>query len=95
MVKDLRADLGAGDVPFVAGELGEFLERTNKEGRPSFWPVVNEQLATLPGLVPNADVVDSAGLKHKGDGVHFDTPSLREFGVRYATAMKGLQEKQH
>ncbi len=45
--------------------------------------------------MPNADVVDSAGLKHKGDGVHFDTPSLREFGVRYATAMKGLQEKQH
>lgn len=94
MVKDLRADLGAGEVPFVAGELGEFLERTNKEGKPSFWPVVNEQLATLPGLVPHAAVVGAGGLKHKGDVVHFDTPSLREFGIRYAAAMKGLQEKQ-
>ncbi|MEZ0386680.1 MAG: sialate O-acetylesterase [Verrucomicrobium sp.] len=94
LVKDLRTDLGAGEVPFVAGKLGEFLEKENKEGEPSFWPVVNEQIATLPALVPNTAVVDSSGLKHKGDGVHFDTRSLREFGNRYAAAMKELQEKQ-
>jgi hypothetical protein len=94
MVKDLRADLGAGEVPFVAGKLGEFLVKADKDGKPSFWPVVNEQIAMLPTLVPHCAVVDSTGLKHKGDVVHFDTPSLREFGKRYAAAMKGLQEKQ-
>jgi hypothetical protein len=91
MVKDLRAELGAGDVPFVAGELGDFLAKQGKDGAPSFWPVVNEQIAELPKLVPNAAVAKSSGLKHKGDGVHFDTPSLREFGKRYAEAMKKLQ----
>jgi predicted neuraminidase len=91
MVKDLRVDLGAGDVPFVAGKLGEFLARQGKDGNPSFWPVVNEQLAELPKLVPHTAIVESDGLKHKGDGVHFDTASLREFGKRYAETMKKLQ----
>lgn len=91
MIADLRADLGAGEVPFVAGKLGEFLSDKTKDGNPSFWPVVNEQIAALPKTVPNMAVVESTGLKHKGDGVHFDTPSLREFGKRYAEAMKGLK----
>ncbi len=91
MVKDLRADLGAGDVPFLAGKLGEFLKKEGKDGQPSYWPLVNEQIASLPSLVPNCAVVESTGLVHKGDWVHFDTPSLREFGDRYAAAMKKLQ----
>lgn len=91
MISDLRADLGAGEVPFVAGKLGEFLAPVSKEGKPSFWPVVNEQLTALPQTVPHTAVVESTDLKHKGDQVHFDTPSLREFGKRYAKAMKSLQ----
>lgn len=91
MVKDLRADLGAGEVPFVAGRLGEFLKRADKDGKPSHWPLVNEQIAGLPKAVSSSASVDSTGLKHKGDEVHFDSPSLREFGQRYAEAMKKLQ----
>jgi hypothetical protein len=90
MVKDLRAELGAGDVPFVAGELGPFLVK-EKDGKPSFWPTVNEQIHSLPKLVPNTAVVSAEGLKHKGDQVHFDSASLREFGKRYAAAMQKLQ----
>lgn len=92
MIADLRADLGAGDVPFVAGKLGLFLATQDKEGKPSHWPLVNEQLATVPSLVPRAAVVESTGLVHKGDVVHFDTASLREFGKRYAEAMQRLQK---
>ncbi len=93
MVKDLRADLAVTDTPFVAGKLGEYLARQSKDGKPSFWPTVNEQLASLPKLLPHSAVVESTGLKHKGDVVHFDTPSLREFGKRYATVMKTLQKR--
>ncbi|MDZ4288007.1 MAG: sialate O-acetylesterase, partial [Prosthecobacter sp.] len=71
MVADLRADLGAGEVPFVAGKLGEFLKKEGKDGKPSYWPVVNEQLAALPNQISNTAVADSTGLKHKGDDVHF------------------------
>jgi pimeloyl-ACP methyl ester carboxylesterase len=91
MVRDLRTEFGTADVPFVAGHLGEFLKRESKEGRPSFWPVVNEQLDSLPTRVPHAAVVSSKDLKHKGDVVHFDSASLREFGKRYAAAMQRLQ----
>lgn len=91
MVKDLRADLGAGDVPFVAGKLGEFLKREDKDGKPSFWPKVNEQIGAVAQTIPRSAAVESAGLQHKGDVVHFDTPSLRELGQRYAEAMRQLQ----
>jgi pimeloyl-ACP methyl ester carboxylesterase len=93
MVKDLRADLGAGDVPFVAGKLGEYLARKKKDGTDDYWPIVNDQIATLPKLVTNAGVVESNGLKPKSDGVHFDTPSIRTLGRRYAEVMIALQEK--
>ena len=93
MVRDLRAELDAGDVPFVAGQLGEFLRRESKDGKPSFWPAVNEQLASLSERVEKAAVVSAKGLKHKGDGVHFDSASLRELGQRYATAMLTLQDE--
>ncbi len=91
MVKDLRTELDAPDVPFVAGKLGEFLKRDSKPGQPSYWPVVNEQLDMLPSRVSAAAVVSSQDLKHKGDVVHFDAASLREFGKRYAAAMQKLQ----
>jgi hypothetical protein len=91
MVKDLRADLGAGDVPFVAGKLGLFLVDKDKEGKPSYWRVVNDQIAQLPQKAPNCAVVESTDLKHKGDQLHFDTPSLHEFGKRYAEKMQALQ----
>ncbi|MEN9574150.1 MAG: hypothetical protein RL514_2005 [Verrucomicrobiota bacterium] len=93
MVRDLRADLGAGEVPFVAGQLGEFLKREDKDGKPSLWPLVNEQIAALPKSVPHAAAVESTGLRPKSDNVHFDSPSLREFGQRYAKAMRQLQAK--
>jgi hypothetical protein len=55
MAADLRADLGAGDVPFVAGQLGAFLVKGTGPNRPpgwvseaTYWKVVNEQIASLP-----------------------------------------------
>jgi pimeloyl-ACP methyl ester carboxylesterase len=91
MVKDLRQELGAGEVPFVAGKLGEYLERKKKDGSDALWPVVNEHIASLPKTAPKSGVAESTGLKQKGDGVHFDTPSLRIFGRRYAEAMQKLE----
>lgn len=91
MVHDIREELGSGDVPFVAGKLGEFLAKESA-GKPSYWPVVNEQIAALPSQVKRSAVVSSADFKHKGDGVHFDSPSLRTFGKRYAQAMLELQQ---
>lgn len=92
MVGDLRAELGAGDVPFVAGQLGEFLAKPKVESEPPFYAVVKAAIATLPQNAPRTAVVPSTGLEHKGDKIHFDSPGLREFGRRYAAAMQKLQQ---
>ena len=91
MIGDLRRELGNDALPFVAGKLGEFLARTQADGREAYWPVINRHLDALPGAVARTAVVESRGLTDKGDGVHFDTASLREFGRRYAVAMRKLQ----
>ena len=88
MVTDLRADLGCGDVPFVAGRLGPFL--AGREGITHF-ELVNSQLASLPDRIANAACVSADGLTPKEDGVHFDAPSARDLGRRYAEAVKRLQ----
>ena len=91
MVNDLRQDTGNSQLPFVAGTLGDFLS-DDAAGNPSHWRTVNAQLLLLPGLTARTAIVDASGLKPKSDGVHFDTPSLRTLGERYATAMLKLQQ---
>ncbi len=86
-IAGFRKDLEAPGVPFVAGELGHFLLPTTDAGKPKFWKVVNEQINDLPNKVPHTAAVSAEGLKHKGDDVHFDSASLREFGRRYAKAL--------
>lgn len=91
MVRDLRVELESPHVPFVAGKLGEFLKETRADGTKSLWRTVNAQIEQLPQLVEHAAVVESTGLQHKGDDVHFDSASLRTFGRRYAEAWRKLQ----
>jgi len=79
VIGSLREDLNAPNVPVVIGQLGEFYEAP-------FVKVVTEQHFLIPLQVPRTAVVPSAGLKPKSDNVHFDSPSLREFGRRYAHA---------
>ncbi|MBI2687298.1 MAG: sialate O-acetylesterase [Acidobacteria bacterium] len=83
VMKSLRAELG--DVPIVVGELGQFLYTREKNDYP-LARLMNEQLALLAAAGSRVAFVSSGGLVHKGDVLHFDSPSLREFGRRYAHA---------
>ena len=89
MVEQLRADLGQGNVRVVAGELGRFLARRAAAGKKgcAFAGIVNEQLHEAAAALPNCYVASSEGLTDKGDLLHFDTPSLRTLGERYAERM--------
>ena len=78
MIVSFRREFGS--VPFVAGELGRYLDNTG-------WRVINAHLHALEGKVPNYRVVSSEGLTPNSDNVHFNTESLRDFGLRYAEAM--------
>jgi Carbohydrate esterase, sialic acid-specific acetylesterase len=90
MIQDIRADLGTPNLPFVVGQIGEFLYDRGP-GHAAYPRVVNAALAGLPEKVPATACAPSQGLKDKGDVLHFDTVSQREFGRRYAAAMLRLQ----
>lgn len=83
LVDNLRKDLNAPNLPFIAGEIGYF----NKEN------YINPIISQLPNEVANAAVVTAQDLTDGGDHLHFNTASARELGKRYAAAMKKLQEK--
>ncbi|MGC4056345.1 MAG: sialate O-acetylesterase [Paludibaculum sp.] len=86
MMNALRSELGGPELPVVVGQLGEFL----KAGSSPYAGVVNEHLVQLPLRARRVAFVSSAGLKDKGDSIHFDTVGLHEFGRRYALAYLGL-----
>ncbi len=79
IVTDLRADLGIGDVPFLAGEL-----LYADYGSCCHWH--NPEVNKLPGLINNSFVISAMGLAGT-DEAHFTSASYRELGKRYATVM--------
>jgi hypothetical protein len=76
MVNDLRADLGIGNVPFLAGELlyGGCCAGHNT--------LVNQ----LPSQITNAFAISASGLAGS-DQAHFDLAGQRTFGTRYGDKM--------
>ena len=75
MVTDLRADLGIGNVPFLAGELLY-----------SCCSGHNTLVNQLPGQITNAHVISANGLAG-ADQFHFDLAGQRTFGARYGAKM--------
>ena len=76
MVNDLRADLGIGNVPFLAGEL---LYSGCCAGH-------NTLVNQLPSQITNAFAISASGLAGS-DEAHFDLAGQRTFGTRYGDKM--------
>jgi enoyl-CoA hydratase/carnithine racemase len=84
LITRFRTLVGNPGLPFIAGELGNY--------RPSFIPF-NTELDKLPAMVPYTAVATTEGLVHRGDTLHFDSPSADELGRRYAKKMMEVQKK--
>ncbi len=82
MIGQLRKDLQAENVPVIMGELGQF--------KPS-GKAFNAALPEVIRRVPLCALATSEDLTDKGDKTHFDSPSLRIFGKRYAEAFLKLK----
>ena len=52
----------------------------------------NNIIATIPSIIPNSYVIQSDNLAHIGDGLHFTSAAIREFGRRYAYRMLDILE---
>lgn len=86
LIQRLRQELDADDVPFIAGQMGQFEERPWSDAKRQ----VDAAHQSLPQKVKKTAFVSSNGLQHKGDEVHFDADSYRELGRRYAEAYRRL-----
>jgi len=86
LIARLRKELDVPEVPFLVGQMGQFADKP--------WDNAHRQVdrshQDLPAKVPYTAFVSSDGLQHKGDQVHFDAASYREFGKRYALAFAKL-----
>ena len=76
IVANLQADVGFGDVPFVAGELR----------RDGCCAAHNTYIAELVKSFSKGELVSSQGLSKANDQYHLDAAGNREFGKRYAAA---------
>ncbi|GAB3870989.1 sialate O-acetylesterase [Hymenobacter segetis] len=95
LIKQLRADLQAPNLPFVAGQLPAFqLTKTSPDGRPQINDAavrINEAVAGLQKQVPHYAFVTAEGTADIGDHTHFNAVSARLMGQCYAAAMQLLQ----
>ena len=80
LIAAFRTELVAPTAPFVVGQLGQFAGSPWSE----FKTAVDRVHRELPQKIPHSAFVSSDGLKDTGDKTHFDSPSYREFGHRYA-----------
>ena len=88
MIHAIRKELGAEDLPFIFGELSEVIAPKWEFGD---YPMqMNEIFREMEKEIPNCRLVSSRELTLKADGIHFDAPSLREFGRRYFDAYLDL-----
>ena len=84
LVDNLRSDLGAPGLPFICGKLVPNFVSPQLAYRAQ----VEAALADLPNQRSNTHCVDNNGLSgNASDQIHFDAPSQRILGQRYANAM--------
>ena len=81
MIEKLRKELDDENLPVIIGELSEniSLEWVDKGSV----KILNNTFYEISNEIKNCTVVSSKGLSLKEDLIHFDSKSLREFGIRY------------
>lgn len=87
LIQRFRTDLGKPQLPFVAGEIAHFRTEENKDKQ-----VVNQAIKKVVSTTPFCGYVATGGLQHRGDSLHFDSPSAREIGKRYAAAISAIKK---
>lgn len=88
LIQRFRRDLQAPKVPFVIGQLGQFVGAGP-------WDAagleVDRAQRSVAAKLPLSAFVSSDELTSNPDNLHFDAASLREFGRRYALALASIE----
>lgn len=90
ILEQLRREVGCPDVPLLLGGLGDFLPLCEKSTKFINYVHVNAHLQAMAHSMKNCAFVSAEGLGANPDNLHFSAAALREFGLRYYEAYKGL-----
>ncbi|KFF22896.1 sialate O-acetylesterase [Chryseobacterium sp. JM1] len=92
IIKTLRKQLNAPDLPLIIGGLGDFLQNGIYGQYFNEHHQVNAALMQFAKDQQHCYFVSAKGLTANPDNIHFNAVSQRKFGVRY---FKAFQEKNH
>lgn len=86
VIRNFRNELGLHDVPFILGELASFYNKeiTDYQG------YIDQAMYELAKEEPLVAVIRTKDLNHRGDNLHYDTPSAHIMGERYFEAYQKL-----
>jgi len=90
LIARFRKELAAPRVPFLIGQLGQFAGAGPWDEHARRVDLAQRNVAEQTAF---AAFVSSDGLTSLADNLHFDAPSLREFGKRYAAAFLALEKR--
>ena len=80
VIQNFRRDLSLDEtVPFIAGDMASFYV----ESIAPHIELVDNALAAIAANDPTVRIVRTKDLMHRGDKLHYNTPSLHELGERY------------
>lgn len=83
-INGFKSEFGNENLPIIAGALGTFL--ANRPDH-SYFKIVNDALKQMAtAFIPSEGLTAT----DRNDNLHFDTKSLREFGIRYAESYINL-----
>lgn len=91
VITSIRKDLGLEDVPFIMGELGEFLSEHEAAFLHNF-PAINDVIRSFGNKERRIGIVSAKGLGSNADKLHFSSDALHEFGLRYFEVFEALRD---
>lgn len=86
IVNALRKELTAGDIPFIAGGLGDYLGKSAFGASCTEYRQVNRELYRYAEENERCYYVTGKDLCSNADGIHINAESQRRFGLRYFEA---------
>ena len=88
----LTRALGLENVPFIVGELGDFLSELETERH--YYREINRRIRAFAAAHPMTALASAENLAGKPDHLHFTARSQREFGLRYYAAFRTVEPKE-
>lgn len=88
----LRREPYLQDVPFLLGGLGDYLKNCTLSDHLKNYAQVNNALMQVAATHERVGFVSAEGLTANPDQLHFNAPSLHEFGIRYFNEFEKLKD---